>query len=154
MVHMYDGYATFFLAGVHAAPVPRGLRSCKRSTSQHRGSCSKPHTHPLWYLRADHAEKDSKGPQSDSPTSDAYAPSANNATAFFTLRWEGGWVVRPGASCSSRAACSTTSPCVLPRPDPYRLPCTPLLPLHCRAACATCSAVNSSPTFLGWRRCQ
>ena len=39
---------------------------------------------------ADHAEKGSKGPQSDSPTSDAYAPSFNNLTSFYTLRWGGG----------------------------------------------------------------
>lgn len=34
---------------------------------------------------ADHAEKDSQGPQSDSPTSDAYAPAYD--ASFYTLRW-------------------------------------------------------------------
>ena len=36
-------------------------------------------------LPADHAEPGSRGPQSDSPTSDAYAPAYN--ASFYTVRW-------------------------------------------------------------------
>ena len=42
------------------------------------------HRH-VHFASADHAEKGSKGPQSDSPTSDSYAPAYN--ASFYTLRY-------------------------------------------------------------------
>lgn len=53
---------------------------------------------------ADHAEKGSKGPQSDSPTSDAYAPAYN--ASFHTLRFAPTCSVA-GAAVAAAAGCST-----------------------------------------------
>jgi hypothetical protein len=83
---------------------------------------------------ADHAEPGSAGPQSDSPTSDAYAPAYS--TSFYTLRWaRGGWHLQAAGTASARvpqpcAALSAVVPPQLPSSPQQPLPqySTPLSP--------------------------
>lgn len=103
MVHTHEDYASFILAGGLAgldAPPGRcavlrqqspGSRRCAGAgaalgspTSTFPATLSLPR--PTCPAAADHAEKGSRGPQSDSPTSDAYAPGYTNDTSFYTLR--------------------------------------------------------------------
>jgi hypothetical protein len=94
------------------------------------------HTHDndAAFILADHAEPGSAGPQSDSPTSDAYAPAYS--TSFYTLRWaRGGWHLQAAGTASARvpqpcAALSAVVPPQLPSSPQQPLPqySTPLSP--------------------------
>lgn len=101
MVHTHEDYASFILAGASEREMVAcsclrlccfraASELCLRSGRLQRCRWAHPRLPSLppspHAAAADHAEKGSRGPQSDSPTSDAYAPGYTNDTSFYTLR--------------------------------------------------------------------
>lgn len=134
MVHTHGGDAAFILAGAPSrgrrgvCVLEASMREWRRAAwgllectqaCMHASCSGLPEPLACWPLRtmrcpaaaaangADHAEPGSAGPQSDSPTSDAYAPAYS--TPFYTLRW-GRWA----AAAQPRRVPTRSAPAVPP----------------------------------------